>query len=241
ACLEDLATDGAVFWYDFPGRSMEAVYRRLGLAPRAQLRRLVRPLRAYGALRQRLGSPLLARTVGFAADLALAWGTRARAPLSVQRHEGRCGDEFTDLAVAAGPGYGAIVRRQADYLNWRYLDNPIRRHEILAARRHGELVGYAVVAGDGDAAAIVDLFGIPAPRLIEGLARGTLGWLRRRGAASATLWLLPPPSWLPMLHRAGFRSRETAPVMLEATALPAWAPRLDHSSVWLLTHGDGDS
>jgi hypothetical protein len=241
ACLEDLAADGAAFWYDFPSRTMEAVYRRLGVAPRVQVTRRVRLLRSYDVLRQRLGSPVLARALGLAVDLALAWGTRAPASLPVTRHEGPCGGEFTDLARTAGPGYGAVVRRRAEYLNWRYLDNPIRRHDILAARRDGRLLGYAAVTMDGDSASIVDLFGIPDPRLIEGLTRGTLGWLRRRGAASVTLWLLPPQAWVPGLHRLGFRPRETAPVMLEAAASPAGAPRLDDPALWLLTHGDGDS
>lgn len=241
ACLDDLAADGAAFWYDLPGRTMEAVYRRLGLAPAAQMRRFVRPLRSYHALRARLRSPLLARPAAFVADLALARGTRARAPLSLAAHAGRCGEEFTALSREANPGYGAVVRRQAEYLNWRYVDNPIRHHEIVVARRDGRLVGYAVVTTDRETPAIVDVFGIPAPRLMEGLLRGTLGWLRHRGAASVTLWLLAAPFWTPVLQRAGFRARETAPVMLQAGAPPAWAPRLDHPSPWLLTHGDGDS
>ena len=241
ACLEDLAADGAAFWYDLPGRTMEAVYRRLGLAPAGQMQRFVRPVRSYHTLRPRLRSPLLARPAAFVVDLALAWGTRARAPLSLAAHEGRCGDEFTTLAREANPGYGAVVRRHAEYLNWRYLDSPIRGHEIVAARRDGRLVGYAVVTTDRETPAIVDVFSIPAPRLMEGLLRGILGWLRRRGAASVTMSLLAPAFWAPMLKRTGFRARETAPVMLQAGAPPAWAPRLDHSSPWLLTHGDGDS
>ena len=241
ACLEDLAGDGAPFWYDLPSRTMEAVYRRLGLAPAAQMRRFVRPLRSYPALRTRLRSAVLARPAAVVADRALAWGTRARGPLALAAHEGRCGEEFTALAREANPGYGAVVRRHADYLNWRYLDNPFERHEIVTARRNGHLVGYAVVTTEPETPAIVDLFGIPTPRLMEGLLRGTLGWLRRRGAASATLWLLAPPFWGPILQRTGFRAREAAPVMLKAGAVPAWAPRLDHPSPWLLTHGDGDS
>lgn len=240
ACLEDLAADGAPFWYDLPGRSMEAVYRRLGLAPAARMQRFVRPVRSYAALRARLRSPLVARPLALVADVGLAWGTEARLPLTVTVHEGRCGEAFDALTREAGPAYGAVVRRDATYLNWRYLDNPICGHQILTARRDGQLVGYAVVTTDPASPAIVDLFGILAPPLLEGLLRGTVGWLRRRGATSVTLWLHAPPAWAPILQRAGFRAREAAPVMLQSH-LPAAGPaQLDPASAWFLTHGDGD-
>ena len=45
ACLDDLAADGVPFCYDFPSRTMEAIYRRLRIAPSLQFRRLVRPVR----------------------------------------------------------------------------------------------------------------------------------------------------------------------------------------------------
>lgn len=241
ACLEDLRADGSVLWYDFPSRTMEAVYRRLGATPRLQITRSVRLLRSHDALRRRLGSSALAWTVGLAADLALAWGTRSPRSLTMGPHEGPCGREFTELARSAGPGYGAVVRRYAEYLNWRFLDNPIHRHDILAARRDGRLVGYVAVDVREDTAAIVDLFGIPDPRVIEDVLRGALAWLRRRGIASVTLWLLPPRSWVPVLHRLGFRPREAAPVMMESAAAASGAPELDNPALWLLTHGDRDS
>jgi hypothetical protein len=219
---------------------MEAVYRRLGLAPAARLQRFVRPVRSYPALRARLRSPLLARPAALVADLALAWGTGPRPPVAVTRHEGRCGAAFDALAREAGPAYRAVARRDAAFLNWRYLDNPICGHEILTALRDGQLVGYAVVTTERETPAIVDVFGIAVPRLVEGLLRGTVGWLRRRGAISATLWLHAPPAWGPILQRAGFRARETAPVMLHEGAAPTRPGRLDPTSAWFLTHGDGD-
>ncbi len=240
ACIEDLGADGATLWYDFPSRTMEAVYRRLGAAPRLRITRSARLLRSYGLLQKRLGSAALAWPLSVAVDLALAWGARAPRSITVRPHEGPCGPEFTELARGASPGYGAVVRRHADYLNWRYLDNPVRRHEILVARREGRLVGYAVVDARGDTAAVVDLFGIPDVRVIEGVLRGALSCLRRRGTASVTLWLSPPGSWVPMLHRLGFRPRETAPVMIESAA-PAGATELLDPALWLLSHGDRDS
>jgi hypothetical protein len=240
ACLEDLAADGAPVWYDLPGRSMEAVYRRLGLTPAVRLQRFIRPVRSYPALRARLRSPLLAGPLAVVTDLALAWGTGARPPVEVTRHEGRCGAAFDALAREAAPAYGAAARRDAAFLNWRYLDNPFCRHEILIARRDGHLVGYAAVTTERETPAIVDLFGIAVPPLLEGLLRGTVGWLRRRGAISVTLWLHAPPAWGPILHRAGFRARETAPVMLHEGSAPARPGRLDPTSAWFLTHGDGD-
>ncbi len=241
ACLEDLRVEGAALWYDFPGRTMEAVYRRMGATPRLQITRSSRLLRSYGPLQKRLGFAALAWPLSLVADLALAWGTRSPRSLTVRPHEGPCGAEFTELARSASPGYGAVVRRHADYLNWRYLNNPVRRHEILTARREGRLVGYAVVDTRGDTAVLVDLFGVPDVHIIEGVLRGALSCLRRRGIASVTLWLSPPRSWVPVLHRLGFRPRETAPVMIETAAPAAGEAELLDPARWLLSHGDRDS
>lgn len=69
----------------------------------------------------------------------LALGDRwpRRNGLSVSLHDGRFGEEFSDLARKVGNRCGACVQRTADYLNWRYLANPLYSYEVLAARRDG--------------------------------------------------------------------------------------------------------
>jgi GNAT acetyltransferase-like protein len=241
ACLEDLAGDGGALWYDFPGRSMEAVYRRLGVSPCAHVRRLARPLRTYAKLRERLGSRVLARAASLPADLAIAWATRAPrpgGPVAVAPHRGSLGAEFTDLARRVTPGAGICVWRSAEYLNWRYCDNPVQPHELVTARLEGRLVAYVALTRDGDAAILVDLFG--ETDALRVLVRSTVAGLRTRGAVGVISWMGDTHPYAALLRELGFRPRETAPVLAGAVAGSPWARAIRDAS-WLLTYGDRDT
>jgi GNAT superfamily N-acetyltransferase len=50
-----------------------------------------------------------------------------------------------DLWSRAQPSAGLVVRRDADHLNWRYLENPRGGYRAFAAVTRNELVGYVVV------------------------------------------------------------------------------------------------
>lgn len=240
-CLAELAADGAPVWYDFPGRSMEAVYRRLGVPSHTSLRRFARPLKTYAKLRQRLGSAILARPASVAADLALAWAThvpRPAASVAVGLHPARCGEEFTALARRESPQQGLCVWRSAEYLNWRYCDNPIQPHDLVTARCDGQLVAYAAITRDAEAPTLVDLFGETEP--LRALVGGTITLLRRRGALRVNAWLRDSHPWATLLRTLGFRPREAAPVIVGISPGSSWARALDDAS-WFLTYGDRDT
>jgi hypothetical protein len=52
--------------------------------------------------------------------------------------------EYDGLWERARGSYAMCVRRDREYLEWKYLRPPHKRYEILEARRAGELQGYAV-------------------------------------------------------------------------------------------------
>jgi hypothetical protein len=242
ACLQDLATEDVPFCYDFPGHSMEAVYRRLGISPRGQLLRLARPLRARRKLEQRWGASLPVRTASAVADLLLGVGVRqARATdVVVAAHTGPCDDEFTALARLAGPCYGTCVVRAADYLDWRYRWNPIRRHEIVTARLRGRLAAYAVLTRAGDGATIVDLFGIPDPVVVRSLVQQLLSLLWKQGCSTVSVSLPEFHVLTRWFRRLGFRPRAAAPVVLYAPENSTVGAEVIKRADWFLSDGDRD-
>jgi SAM-dependent methyltransferase len=52
--------------------------------------------------------------------------------------------EWDDLFSRISPSYGLLVRRDAAYLKWRYLDCPDKVHRIFAFRKRGKLIGWSV-------------------------------------------------------------------------------------------------
>ena len=72
---------------------------------------------------------IVSRTRPLAADVRL-----------IQRFD----DGFTELWEELAPKFGLAVRRDAAYLNWKYVNAPHVRYQIAALRRNDRTVGYAV-------------------------------------------------------------------------------------------------
>ena len=53
-------------------------------------------------------------------------------------------DEFTALWDRLASRFAFVVRRDAPYLNWKFIEPPHVRYSVAALRRGGELHGYAV-------------------------------------------------------------------------------------------------
>jgi hypothetical protein len=243
-CLELAAESGTPFCYDFPSRQMMTVYRRLRIEPRGEMRRFARVLRVEGKLAERTGMRWLGRTVGRAVDWVLGLGSRFPLTIgdcAVDFHRGACGPEFSALAEAESAGYGVCLKRSADYLNWRYRDNPTARHEILTARRGGRLAGFAVFTHDASTATLVDLFGVREPAVLSALVRGAVAVARGRGCATLNVSLLDSHPWVAMFRRLGFRPREASPVVVNAAPESTVTRALAGQTDLFLMFGDRDS
>lgn len=156
----------------------------------------------------------------------------------------RVGPAFDRFFDRVAPFYGLLVRRDAAYLRWRYLDCPDPPpFVILTARRFFRLVGYAVFRRRGDRLMWADaLF---HPRHLEAagdLLRQALALPEHRGVEAIEAWFPPRPGWFwPYLSKLGFSARpepNDLALML--------VPHLEKNAADLLrerfyyTMGDGD-
>lgn len=96
--------------------------------------------------RRRLG-PWLGAAAGLLlrGALAVGWPERALAgsAVTVAPITG-FGAEYDTLWERCRSGYAMCVRRDAAYLNWKYVSCPTRRYALHEARRGGALAGFAV-------------------------------------------------------------------------------------------------
>jgi GNAT superfamily N-acetyltransferase len=221
ACLEPTEGHGAGFCYDFPSQAMMTVYRRLGIAPTAQVRRFVKLLRLGDKLDVLTPFRPLNRSIGWLLDAILAVRTRSgrvAQGLALALHEGTCGEEFSRLAESESSRYGICVKRTASYVDWRFRTNPLEPHHIVTARREGRLVAYAVFTCGVHGATVVDLFGTPAADVLRALVRRVATIARRRGSTSLSVSLLESDPWVEMFARLGFVPRESTPFVMAAGA-----------------------
>lgn len=218
ACMNAIAEGPFDFFYDFPSPGMTAVYARLGIRPTLQLIRWARPVRAEAKLEALVGSKRIARGLGALANLALAgrgWkGEKRACDLAVQ--EGLCGEEFTELDNQIRIGAGVRTERTAAYLNWRYQLGDGSRHQLLTARKASKLIGYVVYVTDEGDSSIVDLSSTDDPAVIARLLDGAVQQLRALGAETVSLHAGNIHPWSNLFERAGFRRRESVPVVFHA-------------------------
>jgi hypothetical protein len=244
ACIEAVMAEPGALFYDFPNRKLVPIYTRLRLGAPRSMRRLVKLLRVDAHVSRVLGRSRLGRAAAAAANVFVGASIRSiRIPTGVTFSllQGPCGEEFSILERKTSADYGLCLRRSAAYVNWRYRDNPIQRHEIVAARVDGELAGWIALTHDGAAGTLVDLFGRPEPGLLAATVQAAIAILRARGCHTAAVSLLDAHPWTGLFRRIGFSLRETSPVFLGAAAGCELDPAALAATDLYLTQGDNDS
>jgi hypothetical protein len=219
--------------YDFPSRTMLAIYKHLGIEPVEQSVRMTKVLRADRIFR-RLNIPGVSRTVISSANFVLGLedhASRTPSKLEFTLQDRPCGLEYSQLAEEVGSSLGTCTVRSAEYLNWRYRRHPHVVYEFLAARRCGQLLAYCVFTQSADSATIAEFFGKPDDHVLVCLLRKLATLLRKRGVATASLPLLSRDPRNRLLRRVGFRAREAVPALVIGR----------RRSQVLLMHGDRES
>lgn len=176
----------------------------------AQVLRLTLRGRPLAARAGRLAPAV--RALEPALDVWLGWRARrvlggAGDDAQVVRLE-RFDGEADELNEAAAPATGLYGERGAAWLNWRYVDTPSRRQDLLALRAGGRLRGWLVAEFHAGHAFLVDHLAADAPAratLLLGFARAA----QARGVEEATALLCPHHPALPALSALGFRARRS--------------------------------
>jgi len=229
------------FCYDCPpdGRGM-APFVRLQMPPTVQTARYAMLLRADRQVSRRLGSLPAARLVALAANALLALRGRSRvAGLDIGVLAGRFGDEFTLFDEARKTAAPVQMRRSAEDLNWRYLDDPLRTYEVLVARRHGALRGFLVLSVTANDAALVDLVPAPPDPTACALLQAARRRLKTSVAQTFSALAAQVPHVADTLTRLGFRRRSAGPIVVAYTSPGSGlAAVFQHPGSWPLQYAD---
>lgn len=244
ACLAGIAAGPYNLYYDFPERSMVAVYRRLGVESGQSVIRMTKLLN----VKKRLGKvgevPLVGPVLTAGANAILRLldlGKRSRSGCVIHEHQATCGEEFTDLARRVSTEYGVCVARTAGYLNWRFWSHFRNRYKMLTARRDGSLQGYILFLDAEENGTIIDLFGVDDQKMKAELVFAALEALRESGVLSVNAPSLTSQSPTAFLRKLGFFPRESHAVMISASPGAAGKTvNLQGQKVFLM-EGDRDS
>ena len=242
ACIAAMEQDLFEFLYDFPSEEMLAIYKRLGIPRSGSLARWAKPLRAEAKAQGILRSKTLAKAAAFVVDPLLrrrGWkGGKDTCEIAV--HQGLCGDEFTNLQQRFQKRPGIQTCRNSQYLNWRFLERPNVTNEILTVRREGTLIGYVVYTRAVKDASILDLDCVHESSVVARLLAAAVERLRLLGAPTVSLHSAEAHPWNQVFEHAGFRRRETAPIVVSTRSGASISPH-DFQSNWRAMSGERES
>jgi GNAT superfamily N-acetyltransferase len=204
---------------------------------------LVKPIspRAF----TRSGWPSLANAVVSLAARPLVALLRSRRAFSDVRPVREFDARFTDLWNRVAPGFGLAVRRDAAYLQWKYIALPHIRYHVVTLDRGSTIDGYAVFRHQDDSrgrvTALVDFLADPDDR--QALA-ALLGAVERDARAAGSdrirAFVMNEAFRRGMRADGYFRVRSTIELVAKVNAIPVAPDFYTSTGTWHVTFGDSD-
>lgn len=229
---------GHTLAYGLPNASARALFRRVGYRELGAPVRWVAVLRYAPYLQRHVGRPLGA--LGGALLDAAAGVLRRSVARGALRWVEQADARFDALWDATRHDYDVIGCRDADFLRWRFFDNPACRvRAATLCGPGGELRSYAIVERRGTAAHILDLFG--KHEALGELLEELLPALRADGASSASFAFLGPAAVRELLAAHGFSPRQPGPALFFDANPDALARTMTDKERWYVTDADDDA
>jgi predicted N-acetyltransferase YhbS len=152
---------------------------------------------------------------------------------------------FTALWERLAPSFDLAVRRDAAYLNWRYIEPPHVRYSVVALKREGAVHGYAVYRHRyeplGRVTLLVDF--LVDPKDISGL-KTLLRWVDREARAEDSdkvRCYVMHAGFRRVLRRNGyFQVKSSLEVAVKVNAVQVPKNFYDQNEGWHITYGDSD-
>ena len=154
---------------------------------------------------------------------------------------------FNSLWERGKSEYNILLKRDADFINWRFLEHPDFTYQVLGLFKADHLVGYVVTRVEektyGSGAIkngyIVDLFAEPAEEIWEILLKSAITQLQE--ADLIQTWALEhTPSYKILTRKLKFKHKD-APMPLVGKKLNERLSEQVTLSDWYITPGDVDS
>lgn len=174
---------------------------------------------------------------------------------SKTRHRTRAGDvttltvnhfdeRFDRLWRHASKAYQILAIRDRHFLEWRYHQNPQKRHACIAAMRHDELVGYLILqfatAHSARVGIIADVFSLPDEAVVDTLLHSAILFCLKEGIDYVRCGALAHTELYRALRRAGFTVKRRGRTVVYKPFDGLSEQICQDSTQWYLTLGDFD-
>jgi hypothetical protein len=170
---------------------------------------------------------------------------RTRPLIAEVRPVDRFDESFNDLWSQVAPKFDLAVRRDASYLNWKFVLAPHVRYSVAALRREDRNVGYAVYRHvhevQGRVTLLVDFLTDPDD---EAGFSTLLGWVdaeaRRAGSDKIRSYAMHA-GFRRILRKSGyFQIKSTMEFVVKVNGIAVPAAFYENTDRWHVTRGDSD-
>lgn len=154
-------------------------------------------------------------------------------------------DRFTALWERLAARFDLAVRRDAPYLEWKYVEFPHVRYSLVALERDGRVDGYAVFRhaheARGRVTMLVDFLADPDdPRALAALLGFVEGDARQAGSAKIRTFVMNAAFRRTMTTRGYFRVASSVQLVAKVNAVSVDPAFYATTERWHITFGDSD-
>jgi hypothetical protein len=154
-------------------------------------------------------------------------------------------ERFTALWERVASKFTFAVRRDAAYLQWKYVALPHIRYEVIALDRGGEIAGYAVFRHvdepRGRVTALVDLLADPDDRdAVVSLLNAVEHEARTAGSDKIRAFVMNAAFRATMRAQGYFHVRSTIELVAKVNAVPVDERFYADTGAWHVMFGDSD-
>lgn len=234
------------FLYAHPNDRMRVVHEKVGHHAIGKMVRYAALLRLDQTLGAKLGNNPVAKVSAALANPLLRLMAPSRSGLDKFQfslvQEQRFGEEYDRLFEKVKHQHSVIGSRDTEYLNWRFLRNPLYRAKSLRMQQDGELKGYVLYYEGNGIARVADAIVEGKSEEMGILLAGLIHHLRKDGISSISLRLHSMNPLLAQAQQLGFRYRDdaTSTVIAYASSTSPFAPVVLEGKNWFMTVGDRD-
>lgn len=233
--------------YSHPVDRMRVVLEKIGHQTIGSFVRHGAILRAEPFVQKFLGRNPLSSVIAGVANVfpPLQWSPRfiSRQWRLRRQSEKKFGSEFDDLFARVAPRYAVLNVRDAEFLHWRFVQNPlVQDFQIYRLERENTLHGYAIIAIENNAARILDYLIDGEASMLRSLLLQLIRAMRvRRVPTLAVRGLFSSPI-VAEARKLGFwfQDRKDAGVAVYVAENSGFAQTLHDEKSWFMTQADRD-
>ncbi|MBC8231139.1 hypothetical protein H8E77_16425 [bacterium] len=234
------------FLYAHPNDRMLVVHQKVGHLVIGKMIRYAKPLKLNKKTGEVFGENILSKSVSAVGNPILRITSKEffyKGKYESSTFKGiQFGEEFSDFYEKFRKQNKVSGVRSDEYLNWKYLENPLYEAQTHLIRMNDELVGYIIYSADNEVAQVREVCYLGRDNADKYLLASFLSYLRGQAVCSVSFVLLDSNPFIDTLKHFGFKLRTdvSSSVIAYTSSSSELAEIVLDGQNWFMTVGDRD-